>query len=85
MRRGIAVAAIMGFNVGACWLFAARQGVRFSTPSGRAWATVMWVSCPAIAAFRLYWLLVPILNALLYAAIAVVVNASIQFILPFIK
>jgi hypothetical protein len=43
----------------------------------------MWASCPPIQAIQKAWWLVPILNGLLYAGIAVSTQFLRKFIRPF--
>ncbi len=45
----------------------------------------MWASCPAIGAIGAAWWLVPLLNGILYAVIALMVLFVRKFIRPFAK
>jgi hypothetical protein len=45
----------------------------------------MWASCPPAGVIRTAWWLVPILNGVLYAGIAVLIQFFRKFIRPFAK
>jgi hypothetical protein len=77
MRKPATVAAVIGFNVGMYWIFAGQ--------SGFGWDRIMRVSCPPMAGVRAPWWLVPVLNAALYAVIAVVVGFFLRLVRQFIR
>ena len=83
MKKRIAMAAVIGATVGAGWVMA--LGAGHSSDSSLAWSAIMWASCPVIAAIRAAWWLVPLLNSILYAVIAVLVLFVRKFIRPFAK
>jgi hypothetical protein len=83
MRR-IQRPAILGFTIGAmipaAWGFAAL--LAFGTPEGRAaeffWAAV-YATCPFWRLETDSYLLVPALNGVLYAALAILLTAMLQW------
>lgn len=81
MKKRIAMAAVIGATVGAGWVMV--LGPHSSLAS--SWSAIMWASCPAIGAIGAAWWLVPLLNGILYAVIALMVLFVRKFIRPFAK
>ncbi len=83
MRKIVTIAGAIGLNVGMCWalmLDPAAASHRALTPF---WTAILWTSCPSIVAIRIAWWIVPILNAILYAAIALAIHVVRTYLRPF--
>jgi hypothetical protein len=85
MKKRIAMAALIGATVGAGWVMALGAAHSPSSSLTSAWNAIMWASCPAVAAIRAAWWLVPLLNSIFYAVIALLVLFVRKFIRPFAK
>jgi hypothetical protein len=85
MKKRIAMVALVGVSVGVCWVTALGVLYNFYAPLTPLWNAIMWASCPPIEAVRTAWWLVPILNGLLYAGIAVSTQFFCKFIRPFAR
>jgi hypothetical protein len=85
MKKRIAMAAVIGATVGAGWVMVLDAGRNSDSPLASGWNAIMWASCPAIGAIRAAWWLVPLLNGILYAVIALLVLFVRKFIRPFAK
>jgi hypothetical protein len=85
MSRLVTVAAVIGFNVGMYWVFSMQPAREPGTPSEPVWNCIMRASCPPIALVRAPWWFVPILNAILYAAITVAIGLFLRLVRPFLK
>ncbi len=85
MKKRIAMAALIGATVGAVWVMVLGAGHSPNSSLASGWNAIMWASCPSVAAIRAAWWMVPLLNALLYAVIAVVVLFVRKFIRPFAR
>jgi hypothetical protein len=85
MKKPITIVAAIGVSVGLFWVYVLDAVLDPYTPLKPAWTTIMWASCPPIRAIRTAWWLVPFLNGILYAAIAVSIQFLRQFIFPFAK
>ena len=85
MKKAITIAAVIGVNVGIFWVSIVAAGPSIYSPLTPVWTAIMWTSCPPIAAIRTAWWLVPILNGILYAVIAVSIQFLRRFIFPFAK
>jgi hypothetical protein len=85
MKKRIAMAAVIGAAVGAGWVMALGAGHSSDSSLASAWNAIMWASCPAIGAIRAAWWLVPLLNGILYAVIALLILFVRKFLRPFAK
>jgi hypothetical protein len=85
MKKRIAMVALVGVSVGVCWVTALGVLFNFYAPLTPLWNAIMWASCPPIEAIRTAWWLVPILNGLLYAGIALSTQFFCKFIRPFAR
>ena len=85
MRKRIAIAALIGATVGAGWVMVLDAGRSPDSSLASAWNAIMWASCPSIGALRTAWWLVPLLNSIFYALIALFVLFVRKFIRPFAK
>jgi hypothetical protein len=85
MKNGIAMAALIGAAIGAVWVMVLGVGHSPNSSLTSAWNAIMWMSCPAIAAIRAAWWLVPLLNSILYAVIALLFLFVRKFLRPFAK
>jgi hypothetical protein len=85
MKKAITIAAVIGVNVGFFWVSVVGAVLNLYAPFTPAWNVIMWASCPPIQAIRTAWWLVPILNGILYAVIAVSIQFLRRFIFPFAK
>jgi hypothetical protein len=85
MKKRIAMAALLGATVGAAWVLALGAGRSSDSSLTSAWSAIMWASCPSIGAIRAAWWLVPLLNGIFYALIALLVLFVRKFIRPFAK
>ena len=85
MRKRIAIAALIGATVGAGWVMVLDAGRGPDSSLASAWNAIMWASCPSIGAIRTAWWLVPLLNGIFYALIALLVLFVRKFIRPFAK
>jgi hypothetical protein len=85
MKKRIATAALIGAIVGALWVMVLGEGHSSGPSSASVWNAMMWATCPAIGTIRATWWLVPVLNSILYAAIALLVLFVRKFIRPFAK
>jgi len=85
MKLRIAMAAVIGATVGAGWVMVLGAGHSPNSSLTSVWNAIMWASCPAIGAIRAAWWLVPLLNSILYAMIALLVLFVRKFIRPFAK
>ena len=85
MKKRIAIAALIGATVGAGWVMVLDAGHSSNSSLASGWNAIMWASCPSIGAIRTAWWLVPLLNSILYAVIALLVLFVRKFIRPFAK
>jgi hypothetical protein len=85
MNKPVTFAAVIGFNVGMYWVFSAQPAMQPDAPSGGAWNCIMRASCPPIVAVRAPWWSIPILNAILYAAITVANGFLLRVVRPFLR
>jgi len=83
MKKRIAMVALIGVSVGVCWVMVLGALFNFYSPLRPPWNAIMWASCPPIHAIQTAWWLVPILNGLLYAGIALSTQFLRKFIRPF--
>jgi hypothetical protein len=81
MKKRIAMAALIGVSIGVCWVMILGAVLNSYSPLRAPWNAIMWASCPSVCAIRTAWWLVPLLNGILYAGVAV----SIQFLRKFIR
>ena len=81
IRKPATVAAVIGFNVGMYWIFV----VQPSPPSELFWGRIIRVSCPAVVTGRAPLWLVPILNAVVYAIITLVIGFFMRLVRPFLR
>ncbi len=79
------MAAVIGATVGAGWVGVLSVGRSPGWSLTSPWHAIMWASCPAIGVIETAWWLVPILNSLLYAVIALLILFFCKFIRPFAK
>ncbi len=84
MKKRISTAALIGAIVGVSWVMVLNAGSPNSSLAS-AWTALMWASCPSIGAIRAAWWLVPLLNSILYAVIALLILFVRKFIRPFAK
>src|SRR5277367_2467092 len=80
MKKRIATAALIGAVVGALWVMVLGGGHSSGPSLASVWNAMMWATCPAIGTIRAAWWLVPVLNSILYAAIALLVLFVRKFI-----
>jgi hypothetical protein len=85
MKMRIALAALIGATVGAVWVMVLSAGHTSDASLAAAWNAIMWASCPSIGAVRAAWWLVPLLNGIFYALIALLVVFVRKFLRPFAK
>jgi hypothetical protein len=85
MKKHIAMAALLGATVGVGWLMVLGAVGNLGSSLTPPWNAIMWVSCPPAGVLRTAWWLVPILNGVLYAGIAVLIQFFRKFIRPFAK
>ena len=81
MKKRIAMSGVIGATVGAGWVVLLGAGHSLNS----SWNAIMWGSCPAIGAIGAAWWLVPLLNSILYAVVALLVLFVRKFIRPFAK
>jgi hypothetical protein len=85
MKKRIAMAAVLGATVGVGWVMVlgavGNPGSSLTSP----WNAIMWGSCPPVGVIRTAWWLVPLLNGVLYAGIAVFIQFFRKFIRPFAR
>jgi hypothetical protein len=85
MKKRIAMAAVLGATVGVGWVMVLGAVVNPGSSLTSPWKAIMWASCPPVGVIRTAWWLVPILNGVLYAGIAVLIQFFRKFIRPFAK
>jgi hypothetical protein len=85
MKKRIAIAAFIGATLGAVWVMVLGLGHGPNSSLTSAWNAIMWMSCPALGAMRAAWWLVPLLNGILYAVIALLFLFVRKFLRPFAK
>jgi hypothetical protein len=85
MKKHLAMAALLGATVGVGWLMVLGAVGNLGSSLALPWNAIMWVSCPPAGVLRTAWWLVPILNGVLYAGIAVLIQFFRKFIRPFAK
>ncbi len=83
MKKRIATVAFIGVSIGVCWVMILGAVVHLYLPLHGPWYAIMLASCPPIWAIRTAWWLVPILNGLLYAVIALSIQFFYKFLRPF--
>jgi hypothetical protein len=85
MKKRIAMAALLGATVGVGWVVVLGAVGNAGSSLASLWSVIMWASCPPAGAIRTDWWLVPVLNGVLYAGLAVLIQFFRKFIRPFAK